>query len=116
MFGTAGEADAEWVAGFILAQGAARLTLRDLVQHRHAFRAPERRRAVLAALDAMVAFGWLVPEEHLPHVAPTAWSVNPLVHERFREAAERERERRQRVREELDRLRTGGLWPGEDGA
>ena len=115
MFGTAGEADAEWVAGFILAQGAARLTLRDLVQHRHAFRAPERRRAVLAALDAMVAFGWLVPEEHLPHAAPTAWTVNPLVHERFREAAERERERRQRVREELDRLRTGGLWPGEEG-
>ncbi len=114
MFGSPGEADAEWIAGFVLAQGVERLTIRQLVQNRHAFRAPERRRALLAALEAMVAFGWLEAEPHPPHADPSAWMVNPLVHERFRQTADAERDRRQRLRRELERLRAETPWLEEE--
>jgi hypothetical protein len=106
MFGTSGEADAEWIAGFILARKLERLTLRDLVQARRSFRAPEYRRTLLAALDAMVDCGWLVPEDVPWPSEPTAWRVNPRVHERFRKAAEAERARRAQVRAELQSLRS----------
>lgn len=114
MFGSPGEADAEWIAGFVLAQGIERLTIRQLVQNRHAFRAPERRPALLAALEAMVAFGWLEAEPHPPHADPSAWTVNPLVHERFRQTADSERVRRQRLRKELERLRAETPWLEEE--
>lgn len=114
MFGSPGEADAEWIAGFVLAQGVERLTIRQLVQNRHAFRAPERRPALLAALEAMVAFGWLEAEPHPPHADPSAWTVNPLVHERFRQTANAERDRRQRLRRELERLRAETPWLEEE--
>lgn len=102
MFGGSGEEDAEWLAGFILGRRVERLTLRDLVQFRKVYRAPERRRALMAALDLMAVFGWLAPEEgRSPFSEPTAWQVNPRVHERFREIAEIERERRRRLHAEL---------------
>jgi hypothetical protein len=106
MFGTSGEADAEWIAGFILARELGRLTLRDLVQARRSFRAPEHRRTLLATLEAMVDCGWLVPEDVPWPSEPTAWRVNPRVHERFRKAAEAERARRAQVRAELQNLRS----------
>lgn len=102
MFGGSGEEDAEWLAGFILGRRVESLTLRDLVQFRKVYRAPERRRALMAALDLMAVFGWLAPEEgRSPFSEPTAWQVNPRVHERFREIAEIERERRRRLHAEL---------------
>jgi hypothetical protein len=110
MFGTAGEADAEWIAGFILARHLDRLTLRELAQNRRQFRAPERRRPLLAALEAMVACGWLVAEEHAWPGEPSAWRVNPRVHELFRHTAEAERARRQQVHADIVQLKPAAPW------
>jgi hypothetical protein len=54
----------------------------------------------------MVDCGWLVAEDVPWPSEPTAWRVNPRVHERFRNAAEAERARRAQLRADLLKLRS----------
>ena len=102
MFSTEQTGHARWIAGFILARGEARVALRDIVQAYGALRAPESRRELLQVMESLVTVGWLMPEEPAnPARPPSAWRVNPMVHEQFAARAAVERERRQRVRRDI---------------
>ena len=56
---------------------------------------PSRLARFLAGIKPLEMFGWLKPDDP---IMPRAWQVDPRVHEKFAERAERERERRERVR------------------
>jgi hypothetical protein len=89
---------ARWVAGYILSRGLETIERRGL---RNSYR-PARHDKVLqtSIMDALNTYGWVepvLPENYSRHI--TRWVVNPMVHELFKDKAERERERRQRERE-----------------
>ena len=102
MFSTTQTGHAEWIAGYILAARFERITSRDVVRAYGALRAPEAKDELAAVMDSLVTLGWLEPENPVNPVKPVhAWSVNPAVHVRFAERAERERERREQARAAL---------------
>jgi len=102
MFSTAQTGHTQWVAGFILAQRLDRITSRDVVQAYRALRSPEARAELTGVMDSLVTVGWLDPEPPANPARPvSAWKVNPAVHVRFAERAEREQARRAEARENL---------------
>jgi hypothetical protein len=85
MFDTQQTGHARWIAGHILANGLARITIRDVVRAYRHMRAPERRRELAEVMTSFEAAGWLraSPVEGNPtrwEVNPTRWEVNPRVH------------------------------------
>ncbi len=102
MFSTDQTGHARWVAGFILAHGLERIGTRDLVRSYRAFKSPEAGREMMAVMQALVAVGWVEPEEPTNASKPvTAWAVNPAVHEVFAARTTSEKARRQGVREQV---------------
>ncbi len=102
MFSTDQTGHARWVAGFILAHGLERIATRDLVRSYKAFRSPEAGREMMAVMNALVAIGWLEPEEPTNSAKPvTAWTVNPAVHSLFEARAATESARRQVLRAQM---------------
>jgi hypothetical protein len=92
MFSTAQTGHARWIAGFVLAQGQARVTVRDVMRAYSPLRAPEQRRELLEVMLSLENVGWLCAEpQDNPARSTTAWEVNPKVHARFASRAERER-------------------------
>jgi hypothetical protein len=53
MFSTAQSGHARWIAGFILANGKRRVTIRDVVQAYGALRAPDCRRDLLEVMESL---------------------------------------------------------------
>ena len=102
MFSTAQTGHAQWIAGYILAERLERITSRDVVRAYGSLRAPEARDELAAVMASLVTIGWLEPEVPTNPAKPvSAWAVNPAVHVRFADRAEREQARREKAREDL---------------
>jgi hypothetical protein len=102
MFSTAQTGHAQWIAGYILAERLERITSRDVVRVYRSLRAPEARDELVAVMASLVTIGWLEPEVPTNPAKPvSAWAVNPAVHVRFADLAEREQARREKARAEL---------------
>lgn len=84
-------------AGYILAKGLHKITLRDMKRGDSIMRAldPQQAEAVMHQLDA---FGWLNPVPSLRRDSKE-WAVDTRVFEIYAEQAEEEKERRESVRE-----------------
>ena len=98
------EDNARALAGLLLAKKWDRFTVkRDLAQNMVASRrmSSQERQEML---DRMESYGWITPEATKldPRGRPSAYEVNPRVHERFFKQAERERIRRREVKQFLD--------------
>lgn len=119
MFSTVQSGHARWIAGFILAHAQPRLALRDVVRAYGPLKAPEQRSELMSVMQSLETMGWLRAEpQDNPARPPSAWAVNPLVHQQFAARAAAEREARQRARtriaETVARIRGKGEQ-GEDG-
>ncbi|MGK7870970.1 DUF3987 domain-containing protein [Falsiroseomonas sp. E2-1-a20] len=95
-----------WIAGHILASEAAqatgRITLRDVTRAYQPLRSPERRRELLACMEALETMAWLLPEVPAnPARQPAAWAVNPKLYTILAAEALAERERRKQARAEV---------------
>lgn len=112
MFATEQTGHARWIAGYILAKGQNRITIRDLVQAYRPLRAPEHRRELLEVMAGLEAMGWVraEPQKDVAR-SPTGWDINPKIHEVFASRARREHEEREaakkRIAEMLSRVRRG---------
>ena len=118
MFSTAQTNHAERIAGWILIQGLARVTARDVVRNYKPFSAPETKMEMAAVMERLTLVNWLEPEVPTNPTKPVhAWAVNPAVHASFAGYAERERQRRETARESLRRARSGAgrKTPHSDG-
>lgn len=88
----------EWVADTIIAAGWERFTSANVAQSSKRWRdldAAERSRI----LDALETVGWIRPVHTAGGGKVKAWMVNPAVHQRYRERAERVRQDRQQSRD-----------------
>ncbi|WP_377829530.1 DUF3987 domain-containing protein [Bradyrhizobium lupini] len=95
------------VAGYILSHGLTNITNRDLKRGDRVMRrlSPE---AGLAVFEQLEAFGWLERTPSRLRGAPTHWTINPAVHQKFAERAKAEAARRAEVRQTIaDVLGTG---------
>ena len=101
MFNTTQTNHARWIAGYILAKGEGRVTLRDIVRAYGPLRPPEAKRELMEVMDSLVSVCWLRPEDQAnPARPPSAWHVNPAVYSVFaaRAAAEKQRRAEERAR------------------
>jgi hypothetical protein len=102
MFETRQSEHVRWIAGWILAKGYNRVSVREVQRAYRALKAPEHRRDLDAVMEDLVAKGWL---KALPGGTSTKsitnWEINPRVHETFAKAARAEAERRKSVRDHL---------------
>jgi hypothetical protein len=94
------------VAGYILTRKLSRITNRDLQRGSRAMRGLESAETE-RIFQQLEALGWLVRAPNQRWGAPTRWLVNPEVHRRFAERAEREGRRRTKEREILHEMFTG---------
>ena len=102
MFSTTQTGHAEWTAGYLLAERFERITSRDVVRAYGALRPPEAKDELAAVMNSLVTLGWLEPETPANPVKPVhAWAVNPAIHVRFAERAEREQKRREHAKAAL---------------
>jgi hypothetical protein len=86
--------------------GAAVRRWQDLVSSAAAtpgsLRAPEAKDELAAVMASLVTIGWLEPEVPTNPAKPvSAWAVNPAVHVRFADRADREQARREKARADL---------------
>jgi hypothetical protein len=102
MFSTTQTSHARWIAGYILAHGLDRITVRDVVRAYSALRAPEKRKDLDTTMASLVAIAWLDPEASSNDLVPvSAWRVNPMVHQHFAARAAQEKEARLQRREDV---------------
>lgn len=95
MFGSEQTNHAKWIAGFILSKGISQISRRDIIRSYKALKRPEDARTLTEVMASLEAVAWVMPEgTSYPAKAPTSWTVNPKVHEMFKERAKRERTRR----------------------
>lgn len=73
---------------------------RDVYQARGSLKGPDKRRDLLRVTQALEDAGWLLCHERGPD-GPTAWQVNPAIHDRFSERAAFEVAERARKREAI---------------
>jgi hypothetical protein len=88
------------VAGYILARKLSRITNRDVQRGNNAMRGLERQE-IENLFDQLEALGWLIRTPGPLWSKPPHWQVNPEVHRRFAERAEREAAERAKEREML---------------
>jgi hypothetical protein len=91
------------LAGYILAKKLGRISNRDVLAGVHSMRNLDRRETE-RIFQQLEAFGWLVQEIDARRVTPPRWLVNPEVHTRFSDYAERETAKRQKEREALQEI------------
>lgn len=89
--------DAKEIARWILASQADRVTIRDV---RRNVRSTKTSPHIIDALHILDEFGWLNEDEDA-RKGSCAYFVNPTVHQRFAEQAERERQAKQAKREAI---------------
>jgi hypothetical protein len=116
MFSTVQTGHAQWIAGHILAKGAAQIAVRDIVQAYRALKAPEQRKELLEVMGSLESVGWVRPTPTTSN-NPSRWDVNPRVHELFTKQADAERaardEIKRRIAETVARFRDQTEPPGE---
>lgn len=104
------EDHAQKVARLILAKGMARIRpdtdlQRDMRESRR-----WKPWELDSAINRLVAFGWIVPDEHSAlneRGRPKAYDVNPDVHRRFEAVTAKERDRREKVARHIGQLGQG---------
>jgi hypothetical protein len=93
--------DAQVIAGFVLTHPDEKtVTHRTIGQWRRDMRGDENLRRRLGAMNILVTAGWLTVAEQGSN-GPAKWSVNPAVHVRFKEHADRELREHQAKREKI---------------
>jgi DNA polymerase I-like protein with 3'-5' exonuclease and polymerase domains len=95
------------VAGYILAKRLSRVTNRDVQRSSRAMRGLERLE-VETIFEQLEALGWLIRAPGHYRSTPPHWQVNPEVHRRFAERAEREIAERAKEHEMLQEMYSGG--------
>jgi hypothetical protein len=97
--------NARWIGGYILSRSLTEISNREITQVYNQWRPMDkwRRERVMQILEDAA---WLTPITE-PGRKPVAWTVNPLIHERFPHHAERARARRTPIRENLSKLQSG---------
>jgi hypothetical protein len=95
------------VAGYILAKKLTRIGNRD-VQHGNRAMRGLKRQEIEDIFDQLEALGWLIQTPGPRWSSPPRWLVNPEVHRRFAERAEREAAERTKTREMLVEMFKGG--------
>jgi hypothetical protein len=85
----------------------ATISCRDIYKAKHS--TAEMLPEIKTAMLSLGAFNWVRPREDEDRWQPTRWTVNPLVHTRFKAIAEKARQRRQEV---ADRMQAAGLTLG----
>jgi hypothetical protein len=98
-----------FIAGTILAKSMATVSCRDIYKAKHS--TTEMLPEIKTAMLSLGAFNWVRPHEDEDLWHPTRWTVNPLVHTRFKDIAEKERQHRA---EAAQRMRAAGLTLGLD--
>ncbi|MBB4194050.1 hypothetical protein GGE45_003573 [Rhizobium aethiopicum] len=89
------------LAGYLLTRpDIAEIKRRDIANARTSLKGGENLRRLLHATMALEEAGWLVVKERAAD-GPTAWRVNPQIHERFAKRAELERTERARKHESI---------------
>jgi hypothetical protein len=88
------------IAGYILAKKISRVVMSDLTSDVRACRKASQF-DVQRMVSPLVSGGWLEPETDLPN--NRGWKVNPIVHTKFADRAERESVRRRVAREMIER-------------
>jgi hypothetical protein len=96
------------LAGFILARSLDRVTNRDVHRSGPNGLRGMTEREVRPLLEQMATLGWLGMVPGPRPADPPHWVVNPIVHRRFADRAERERKRRRNARATLDAMRGRG--------
>jgi hypothetical protein len=91
------EAHGRWIAGYLLSRELQTVTARDIGRAYREVRGNNM--AIVAAMALLEHAGWVRPTAGRP--LPSAWAINPQVHELFRAQAEAERKRRAAERERL---------------
>jgi hypothetical protein len=93
------EDHAIWIAGYILSRGGGTVTRREIQRSYSALKWPDKDRMLSYAMQVLETLCWIRPALHRKDGSPSAWIVNPAVHDgRFRAIADRERARREAVR------------------
>lgn len=99
MYLSATATHARWIAGYILAHGATRISRRDVVRAYGALRAQENKRELMEVMEGLSTIGWLRPEPlRGDDREPSAWAINPAVHTVFAVRAEQEKTARAEAR------------------
>jgi hypothetical protein len=95
---SAGDEHATWIAEFILTQGLAKITRRDIQRNYSALKSADKHGQLTAAMSVLEFQGWVKPIKWQGQV-PKEWMVNPAVHDgRFAGITEAERRRRAEAR------------------
>jgi hypothetical protein len=95
---------ATWIAEYILAHGRATISNREIMHSYSALSAADKHGLRLAAMATLETHGWVNPTAFKRDGNPTAWNVNPAVHDgRFADVKAREEARRAAVREAIAR-------------
>jgi hypothetical protein len=95
------------VAGYILAKKLTCITNRDVQRGDRAMRGLERQE-IESVFEQLEALGWLFRTPGRRWSDPIRWLVNPEVHHRFAERAEREASERVKEREIIQEMFRGG--------
>ena len=95
------------VAGYILARKLSHITNRDVQRGSRAMRGLQRLE-IESIFEQLEALGWLIRAPGPYRATPLHWQVNPVVHRRFAERAEREAKERTKEREMLQEMFRGG--------
>jgi hypothetical protein len=96
------EVHARWIVDFILSRGMSSICPRDIYKNYAPLKKPEKRGELSHTMYHLQMQDWLRPTEWASD-GPKKWAINPAVHSRFAERAERERARRESVREKIRR-------------
>jgi hypothetical protein len=94
-------ADAKWVAGYILSGSLKTVTKRDLIRVNRHFKRDHK--LIAPTMGALYAAGWVEEATTKRNGEVTSWTVNPKVHTKFQRLAQQERERRAAEREKIKR-------------
>jgi hypothetical protein len=92
-------ADARWVAGYILSRGLETITKRDLMQAYRPFKQDSK--AIQATMNVLYAANWVEEADHKRTGEVISWKVNATVHTKFNRLAQLERERRAAERKKI---------------
>lgn len=92
-------AEAQNIAGFLLTRpDILSVTPRDIEKARRSLQG--KRRETLAAMSDLENAGWVSVSGRDPS-GPTKWTINPKIHDRFADRAEREKVHRAKAREQV---------------
>jgi hypothetical protein len=97
-----GNQHGKWIAGFILAHGLGRVSLRDLGRAYRELRDDED--ALRRAMRPLEIAGWALPIEQRNGKPPREWAINPAAHRVFGERAKAEKARREAERAKIQEI------------